>query len=61
MLYGSKKEFDNFIMLYTNRKVTVLFSNRYEGKYVMKKDLIFKIIVKISDLTVLIKSPIKSI
>ena len=37
MLYGSKKKFDNHVMLYTNRKVAMLFTIRYEEKYVMKK------------------------
>ena len=50
--YRNKKEFDNFVMLYTNRKVVLLFTIRYEGKY-FEKDMIFKIIVKISYLTVL--------
>ena len=34
VLYGSKKEFDNFAMLYINRKVAILFTIRYEGKCV---------------------------
>ena len=29
----SKKEFDYFVMLYINRKVAMLFTIRYEGKY----------------------------
>ena len=53
MLYGSKKEFDNFAMLYINRKIAMQFTTRYEGKNVLKKDSIFKTIFKISDLNVL--------
>ena len=53
MLYGSKKEFDNFVMVYINRKIAVLFTIRDEVKCILKKDLIFKTIVKIRDSTVL--------
>ena len=37
MLYGSKKEFDDFVMLYINRKVAMLFTISYEGNLVLKK------------------------
>ena len=53
MLYRSKKEFDNFVMLYTNRKVAMLQTISMKKKMYFEKDLIFKNIVKISDLTVL--------
>ena len=34
VLYGSKKEFDNFAILHINRKIAILFTIRYEGKCV---------------------------
>ena len=39
MLYRRKKEFDNFVTLYTNRKVAVLFTVIYEGIYVLKMQI----------------------
>ena len=52
MSYVGKKEFDNFVMLYIERKVAMVCGIRYKEKCVMK-DLILKTIVKISELSVL--------
>ena len=37
MLYGYKKEFDNFVMLNINKNFVMLFTLRYERKYVLKE------------------------
>ena len=46
MIYGSKKEFENFVMLYINRKVATLFIIGDEGKYVLKKSWYSKVLSK---------------